>query len=69
MLILPALLRRKRILRKLKQSGAISEQTAKTLGEAGILHPNAFKRITDRLVEEQILVKTKDNQYYLYQQK
>lgn len=63
---IPALLiRKKQILKKLEQSGAISEETAKTLEEAEVFNPNAFSRLNDKLVKDKILVRTKNNRYYL----
>lgn len=40
-----------------------SEQTAKTLEEAGVFNSNAFSSLTDNLVKQRILVKIK--KYYL----
>ncbi len=66
MITMPALLlRRKRIIKKLQESGAFSEKTAKTLQEAGVFNPDAFPKMTEELVKEKVLVKTKDNKYYL----
>lgn len=62
----PALLMRKRIiLKKLEQNGGISEETAKTLEEIGVCNPNAFSKLNDKLVKDKILVRTKNNKYYL----
>ena len=48
MLNMPAfLLRKKMIIKKLAQCGATSENSAKTLAEAGILNPNAFPKIIE----------------------
>lgn len=66
MSVIPAfLLRKKLIIKKLQQSGAVSEATAKTLEEAGVFNPNAFPRVTERLVEQNILAKTITGKYYL----
>lgn len=59
------LLRKKVIIKKLQQSGAISEATAKTLEEAGVFNPSAFPKVNEKLVKDKVLVKTKDNKYYL----
>ena len=59
------LLRRKVIIKKLQQSGAISEESAKTLEEAGVFNPNAFPRITEDMVKRNILAKTNTGKYYL----
>lgn len=66
MLNMPAfLLRKKTIIKKLSQCGAISENSAKTLAEAGILYPNAFPKVTEDLEMQKILIRTKDKKYYL----
>ena len=59
------LIRRNVIIRKLKACGATSVETAKTLTEAGVINPNGFKRITDVLVETNVIHKTVDGKYYL----
>lgn len=59
------LLRKKVIIKKLQQSAAISEATAKTLEEAGVFNPNAFPKVTEKLVKDKVLVRIKDNKYYL----
>ncbi len=59
------LLRRMIIIKRLKRSGAISEETAKTLQEVGILNPTRFPKVTDKLLKDKVLVRTKDNKYYL----
>lgn len=63
---LPALLlRKKQVVKKLQQSGAISLETAKTLEEAGVFNPNAFQKVNDKLVKDKVLIRTTDNKYYL----
>ena len=59
------LIRRNVIIKKLKVCGATSEETAKTLAEAGVINPNGFKRFTDMLVETNVIHKTVDEKYYL----
>ena len=59
------LLRKKLIIQKLSQCGAYSEETAKTLSDAGVGKPDRFKIINDKLEKQKILVRTKDNRYYL----
>ena len=59
------LIRRNVIIRKLMACGATSVETAKTLTEAGVINPNGFKRITDMLVETNVIHKTVDGKYYL----
>ena len=59
------LMRRNIIIRKLKACGATSVETAKTLAEAGVFNPNGFKRITDMLVDTNVIHKTIDGKYYL----
>lgn len=59
------LIRKKLIIKKLTNCNAFSEDTAKTFAEAGIINPNAFSKINDKLVRDKILFKTQDNKYYL----
>ena len=59
------LLRRKAIIKKLKKSGALSEENAVNLEEAGVPYPKAFPKITDDLTERNILAKTVNGKYYL----
>lgn len=59
------LIRRNHIISQLKACGAVSPETAKTLSEAGVIHPNGFKRITERLVKTGVLQRTGDNKYYV----
>ena len=59
------LLRKSLIIKKLSQCGAYSEETAKTLSDAGVGKPERFRIINDKLENQKILVRTKDNRYYL----
>lgn len=59
------LIRRNVIIKKLKACGATSEESAKTLAEAGVINPNGFKHITEKLVETNIIHKTSDGKYYV----
>ena len=59
------LIRKNVILKQLLNSGATSEETAKTLAEAGVINPNGFRRITDHLVKSGAIHKTSDNKYYV----
>lgn len=59
------LIRRNVIIKKLKACGATSAESAKTLAEADVINPNGFKRITDKLVETNVIHKTVDGKYYL----
>lgn len=59
------LIRKKIIIKKLTKNNAISEENAKTFAAAGIINPNGFKKITDKMIEQQILIKTKEGKYYL----
>lgn len=59
------LIRKNLIIRKLTECNAFSEETAKTFSEAGIINPNGFNRITEKLLEEKVIIRTKDNKYYL----
>ncbi len=59
------LIRRNVIVRSLRACGATSEQTAKTLAEAGVINPNGFRRITERLVRTGTIRQTPDGRYYV----
>lgn len=59
------LLRKKIILKKLRGCGAVSEKSAKTLEEAGVFNPDAFPRVTEVLVKQNIIARTKSGKYYL----
>lgn len=59
------LIRRKHILNRLRKCGATSKETAKTLSEAGVINPNAFKAITEKLIKRHELGRTDNNKYYL----
>ena len=53
------------IINKLKTYGAISPETALTLKEAGIINPDYFTTITEKLLESGIICKTPKGCYYL----
>lgn len=59
------LIRKKVIIKRLRESGAVSPETAKTLAEAGIINPNVFPGVTERMVKEGIINKTADGKYYI----
>ena len=59
------LIRKNLILKRLKECGAVSEDTAKTLAEANVLNPNGFRPVTNRMVEQGVLGKTSDGKYYV----
>ena len=59
------LIRKNLILKRLKECGAVSEDTAKTLAEANVFNPNGFKPVTNRMVEQGVLGKTSDGKYYV----
>ena len=59
------LIRKKLIIKKLTECNAFSEETAKTFVEAGIINPDGFHKINEKLIKQGILVRTKDNKYYL----
>jgi len=59
------LIRKNIIVKQLLNCGATSEKTAKSLAEAGVMNPNGFKRITDRLVKMGSIHKTPDGKYYI----
>ena len=59
------IIRRNLILKRLKECGAVSEDTAKTLAEANVFNPNGFKPVTNRMVEQGVIGKTSDGKYYV----
>ena len=59
------LLRQKLILKKLRECGAVSEESAKTLKEVGVFNPDAFPRVLEDLIRKKKLVRTKSQKYYL----
>ena len=59
------LIRKNLIIKKLSACNAFSEATAKTFSEAGIMNPNGFPRITERLLKQKVISRTKDGKYYL----
>lgn len=59
------IIRRNVIIKKLKECGATSPETAKTFAEANIINPNGFKMITRRLVKLGVIHMTSDGRYYL----
>ena len=59
------LIRKNHIVKQLHSCGAVSEETAKTLAEAGVINPNGFKRITNRLVRMGSIHSTSDERYYI----
>lgn len=59
------LIRRNHILSKLRSCGAVSAETARTFKEAGIINPNAFAPITERLVNKGVIARVSGEKYYL----
>lgn len=57
------LIRKNVILKKLRDCGATSEKTARTLAEAGVINPNGFKHITELLVRQGAIHRTSDSRY------
>lgn len=58
------LIRKKHIVNKLLKKNAISAENAVSFREAGIVNPDGFSMVTQRLVEQGILHKIADR-YYL----
>ena len=58
-------LRKKMILEALADCGAKTEETAKTLQEAGVKNPEIFAEYTEKLVTMGLLKKTKDGRFYV----
>lgn len=59
------LIRRKVIIKRLRESGATSPETAKTLAEAGVITPNVLPGVTARMVKKGIINTTAGGKYYL----
>lgn len=59
------LIRKKLIIKKLTECNAFSEETAITFAEAGIINPNGFNKVNEKLVKQKVLIRTKDGKYYL----
>ena len=55
--------KRKSIINKLKEKGAISEDTAVSINEIGILKDSLD--LIQKLTNDKVLIKTKDNKYYI----
>ena len=45
------LIRKKLIIKKLTECNAFSEETAKTFSEAGIINPNGFHNVNEKLIK------------------
>ncbi len=64
-MVMPVMLMRKRhIIGKLLKMNAVSEETAVTFQDAGVINPNGFHKFTLRLVEQGILHQCGEK-YYL----
>jgi len=50
------LIRKKIIIKKLTKNNAISEENAKTFAEVGIINPNGFKKVTEKMIGQQALI-------------
>ena len=59
------LIRKNLIIKKLTKSNAFSKESAKTFEEAGIINPTGFTKTTNKLIEQNIIIRTKDGKYYL----
>lgn len=59
-----AIIRRKTIIRKLKEHGAVCENTAVRMEDAGIAFPHNFRFVTARMLSRGIMQKTADGRYY-----
>ncbi|MBR2441662.1 MAG: hypothetical protein IKB20_01120 [Clostridia bacterium] len=58
------MIRKNAIVRKLKKYGAVSPETAKTLAEIGLVNPNGFKRITQKLIQKGVICQADDGKYF-----
>ncbi len=59
------LIRKNKILSLLKKHNAYDEKSAKTLEEIGLINPSFFPRITQYMVNRKMIIRTKDNKYYI----
>ena len=59
------LIRKNTIVSHLRECGAVSPETAKSLAEAGVINPSGFKRITERLIKTGVIKRTEDDRYYI----
>ena len=59
------LIRKNHIIKKLISCGATSAETAKSLSEAGVVNPDEFRRITERLVKRGTIHKAPDGRFYV----
>ena len=60
-------LRRKIIVDALTAAKAFTRETALTLTEAGVENPDQFREYTERLVDMEVIGRTKDGRYYIAQ--
>ena len=58
-------LRKKIITDALRSSGATTQETAKTLAEAGVENPELFPEYTEQLVDFELIHKTADGKYWV----
>lgn len=67
MIVVPPLplIRRNAIIKKLRNCGAVSAETAKTLAEAGLINPDIMPGVTERMIKKGIIKKTADGRYYI----
>lgn len=62
-MVSPPLIRRNYVIRKLRECGAVSPQTAVTFQEAGIFNPNGFQGVTWRMVKRGMLAQVGEKFY------
>ena len=53
------------IIRGLRDCGANSPETAKTLKEADVINPDGFPEYTESLVQSGVINKTEDGRYWV----
>ena len=58
-------LRKKIIMNALAGSGAKTEETAKTLKDAGVVNPELVAEYTEKLVRMGLICKTDDGRFYV----
>lgn len=57
------LIRRNHVIKKLRQAGAVSPETAVTFAAAGIINPGGFRRVTEVMLRRGLLGQTGDRFY------
>lgn len=59
------LIRQRRIISALQEASALSEKSAVFLNETSLLNPDLFGPVTEKMLEQEIILKTPEGKYYL----